>query len=45
MKIKTSELIGHALDWAVAKCEEEYGRDNAVTWLRDCLIGFATRYS
>lgn len=21
MKVKTSELIGHALDWAVAKCE------------------------
>jgi hypothetical protein len=23
MKIKTSELIGPALDWAVAKCEEQ----------------------
>jgi hypothetical protein len=25
MKIKTSELIGPALDWAVAKCEGFYG--------------------
>jgi uncharacterized protein DUF2591 len=30
MKIKTAELIGPALDWAVAKCE---GRLN--TWTRD----------
>ena len=45
MKIKTSELIGPALDWAVAKCEEKHGRDNAATWLRDYLIGFSTHYS
>lgn len=25
MKVKTSELIGPALDWAVAKCEEARG--------------------
>lgn len=29
MKIKTSELHGAALDWAVAKCE---GRENDGTW-------------
>ena len=29
MKIKTSELTGAALDWAVAKCE---GRGNDGTW-------------
>ena len=29
MKIKTSELIGSALDWAVAKCE---GRANDGVW-------------
>lgn len=45
MKIKTSELSGPALDWAVAKCEEKHGRDNAATWLRDYLIGFSARYS
>ena len=32
MKIKTSELTGHALDWAVAKCEEP--RDNRLTVIR-----------
>jgi len=25
MKVKTAELIGPALDWAVAKCESDYG--------------------
>lgn len=45
MKIKTSELIGAALDWAVAKCEEPSGRDNAEQFLRDHRIGFTTRYS
>jgi len=43
--MKTAELTGAALDWAVAKCEESSGRDNATTWLRDYLIGFSTRYS
>lgn len=43
--MKTSELIGPALDWAVAKCETASGRDNADTWLRDFRIRFATRYS
>jgi len=32
MKIKTSELTGHALDWVVAKCEEP--RDNRLTVIR-----------
>jgi len=32
MKIKTSELTVHALDWAVAKCEEP--RDNRLTVIR-----------
>ena len=43
--MRTSELTGVALDWAVAKCEELSDRDNAATWLRDYLIGFSTRYS
>ena len=29
MQVKTSELTGPALDWAVAKCE---GRENDGTW-------------
>ena len=32
MKVKTSQLIGPALDWAVAKCEEE--QDRRVTVIR-----------
>ncbi len=43
--MKTAELTGVALDWAVAKCEELSDRDNAATWLKDYLIGFSTRYS
>ena len=43
--MKTSELTGAALDWAVAKCEEMLHLDNAETWLRDYRIGFSTRYS
>lgn len=43
--MKTSELIGPALDWAVAKCEELSGRDSAEQFLRDHRIGFTTRYS
>jgi len=44
MKIKTSELTGAALDWAVAKCEGLYGhikRDGVIythangTWYHD----------
>lgn len=45
VEVKTCDLIGAALDWAVAKCEEPSGRDNAAIWLRDYLIGFSTRYS
>ena len=43
--IKTSQLTGPALDWAVAKCEERHGRDNAERFLRDHRIGFTTNYS
>lgn len=43
--MKTSELPGAALDWAVAKCEEMLHLDNAESWLRDHRIGFSTRYS
>lgn len=45
MTVKTSELTGAALDWAVAKCEEMLHLDNAESWLRDYRIGFSTRYS
>ena len=43
--MKTSDLVGPTLDWAVAKCETASGRDNADTWLRDFRIRFGTRYS
>ncbi len=43
--MKTSELTGAALDWAVAKCEEMLHLDNAESWLRDYRIGFSTKYS
>ena len=43
--MKTNELSGAALDWAVAKCEELLGLDNAEEFLRDHLIGFSTKYS
>ena len=33
MKIKTSNLIGRALNWAVAKCEERAWPDNAAKFL------------
>ena len=33
MKVKTSELTGHALDWAVARCEGGVGVDQLIgTW-------------
>ena len=32
MKVRTAELIGPALDWAVAKCEEE--QDRKITVIR-----------
>ena len=31
MKIKTTELEGAALDWAVAQCEEEYNEEMIVS--------------
>jgi hypothetical protein len=30
MPMKTSELTGDALDWAVAKCEKEYLEQDAL---------------
>lgn len=36
MKTKTSELIGAALDWAVAKCE---GRTANAYWMNDGICG------
>ena len=46
MKIKTNELIGPALDWAVAKCEEPVGGYKA--WVQEDLdkgILHGCRYS
>lgn len=38
MKIKTNELIGAALDWAVAKCEGyDYYRLDGSGWTTDCF--------
>jgi hypothetical protein len=35
MKIKTSELTGAALDWAVAKCEGANWEDGLLVWYDD----------
>ena len=35
MKIKTSELTGAALDWAVAKCDQEWSDEDALLWVQD----------
>ena len=46
MKIKTSELIGPVLNWAVAKCEEPVG--GYKTWVQSDLdkgILHGQRYS
>jgi len=44
MKIKTSELTGAALDWAVAACEETTARGREdIRWL-PCLVSHA-KYS
>lgn len=40
--MKTSELTGSALNWAVAKCEEGF---NAEDWLHDYRLGFTTKFS
>lgn len=32
MKLKTSELTGAALDWAVAKCEGAVGMNDRLAW-------------
>lgn len=37
MKVKTSELIGSALDWAVAKCE---GRENVISQSKGGALSF-----
>jgi hypothetical protein len=39
MKIKTSELIGSTLDWAVAKCEDVYCFDGSYTPSTDWAQG------
>jgi hypothetical protein len=36
MKIKTAELVGPALDWAVAKCEGHI--DNCYSWLYEATL-------
>jgi len=33
--MKTSELSGAALDWAVAKCDQEWGDEDALLWVQD----------
>lgn len=44
MKIKTSELIGKALDWAVAKCEgEDYSPDTTYSGIGQEFL--PTKYS
>ena len=43
--VAVSNIVGTALDWAVAKCEESYGRDSSNQFLRDKRIGFTTKYS
>ena len=36
MKIKTADLIGPALDWAVAKCDQQQWSDeDALLWVQD----------
>lgn len=43
MKIKTSDLTGNALDWAVAKAEgvtlHDFGRGALEAWVKDSLTG------
>ena len=34
MKVKTSELTGAALDWAVAKCDRDWCDDDALMWVK-----------
>jgi hypothetical protein len=41
MKIKTNELIGAALDWAVAKCE----RDSSANWRAHAGHRFSTDWA
>jgi len=42
MKIKTSELKGAALDWAVAKSEELIDKNNKLTYGADLLYDIKT---
>ena len=34
MKVKTKELTGAALDWAVAKCDRDWSDDDALMWVK-----------
>jgi len=46
MKIKTSELTGAALDWAVAKCEGLAVSDRATKWrAENCPHLYATNWA
>ena len=45
MKIKTSELIGPALDWAVAMCEGRAWPDNAAKFLGERYYKPSTDWS
>jgi hypothetical protein len=40
MKLKTSELIRHALNWAVAKCVNEGGDPEDMFYMTDILSGY-----
>jgi hypothetical protein len=35
VKIKTADLTGAALDWAVAKWDQEWSDDDALLWVQD----------
>ena len=36
MRIKTADLTGHALDWAVAKCDQpQWSDEAALLWVQD----------
>jgi hypothetical protein len=44
-KIKTEELTGAALDWAVAKCEGEYLAGYKVEWRNNRANKYSTDWS
>lgn len=43
--MKTSELIGATLDWAVAKCEDHYHRNGTTVFLNDFVFQPSTDWS